>query len=318
MYKPLATALKIVTPKLTGDVRQVELVRAWERESGLAGFVEATAGTDGGRLRDDLRQALRKFLRSGRCEVAPTGRAVQTLAHALDPDTAGPLEKHLLREAFDIKPTLRTELAQLVMPSLDEGGLFESDVVALVLESASPRLREILDAIVAYETFARTVDACFKKLCYLSNAIAPTPLVLDNAAADATIMEAAARIPLLYNLVVDTLGAVVSTMEFGTRFADFSDHHTPTALAHLILDHHAMIQRSKPPLGKRPWFEPYKNGCLVRFGYGVSDRPSVKMRFQSLRVRERLPAFGIPGLLPPPRFARRLCEGHGAHAFQTN
>ena len=32
----------------------------------------------------------------------------------------------------------------------------------------------------------------------------------------------------------------------------------------LLLEHHERVQAGKPPQGKRPWFEPLRNGWVVR------------------------------------------------------
>lgn len=275
VYKPLAIALGIVTPNFGAGERQGELVRAWEQESSLTGFIDGTPGTDGGQLRDDLRLALRRTLDKGRCDVAPTGRAVHKLAQNLDPDGAGKLERQVLRTAFEGGPELRSELALLLIPTLDVGNLSESDVVADLIGSASPRLREVLDAVVAYEAFARTLDACFRTLCYLSNAIQPTPLKFDSLSSDQTFVDAANTLPAMHRRAVRALAPLEPTFKFDVRFADFAETHTPAALAEVVRSHHETIQKSKPPLGKRSWFEPYQDGWLVRPGYGVTVRPTL-------------------------------------------
>ena len=275
VYKPLAKTLDIVTSSLTAGSQQTALVSMWEREANLPGFVDETAGTDGGELRRDLRNALRRSFESSRCDVAPTGRTVGTLAQALDPDGPGAGERSLLRGLSEARHPLRSELARLLEPSLDDETLTESDVISEIVRASSPALRETINAVIAYENFARYLDTCFRTVCHVSYSLGTTPLKADALKHDPTFVRAAGNLPALHKRAFETLSATTGTVEFDARFTGFADEHTPADLAQLVLNHHGAIQASKPPLGKRPWFEPYKNGWLVRPGYEERTRPSL-------------------------------------------
>nr|WP_143546974.1 hypothetical protein [Rhodococcus sp. 06-418-1B] len=275
VYKPLATDLDIVTRTLSPGRRQPALIEAWERESSLTGFLDGKAGSPGGDLRKDIHAAMRRSFDTMRCEVAPTGKAIRTLAEALDPDDAGAGERSELRTAFYDGPALRSELARLLEVGLDDART-EREAIAVIADAASAELRQILDAVVAYENFARTLDVCFRTLCHVSYSLNTTPITPASIHEHPTFVESAARLPGLHRRVTDTLGSVLSsTIEFGTRFSEFADSTTPADLAELVMNHHSSIQASKPPLGKRSWFEPYKNGWLVRAGYEVSVQPAL-------------------------------------------
>ena len=66
VYKPFAVDALIVSSELDPGPRCAELARSWEAEQGFEGFTDAVPGTEGGRLRTQLRDQVRDALRAGK------------------------------------------------------------------------------------------------------------------------------------------------------------------------------------------------------------------------------------------------------------
>jgi hypothetical protein len=50
-------------------------------------------------------------------------------------------------------------------------------------------------------------------------------------------------------------------------------------LVELLLAHHERVQALKPPNGKRTWFEPLRNGWVIRAPYGTAEQPELGPSF---------------------------------------
>lgn len=275
VYKPLAVEFDIITPTLRPGKRQQQVIAAWENDTAHAGFLDRSSGTVGGRLRSDLEASLKRTLAKSRSDLPLTGLSSETLAWALEPDGAGSRERTVIRSALSDKHPLRAELAQLVLLHLEsDDGLAESDIVARTRRKASTSLTELLDAVDAYEKFSRTLDVVFRTLRHIASASGSTPITPRLVENHPNITRASAELPSLYGTAVDRLEPIgAEAAEFDARFAVFSSPLTPSDMAQTVIEHHNAVQRSKPPQGKRPWFEPYRDGLLVRPGYEHSLAP---------------------------------------------
>ena len=97
VYKPFAVDAQVVSSELEPGPRCAELTRCWEAEQGFSGFTDAVPGTEGGRLRTQLRDQVREALRAGRCTTNPASWLFGRLAASLHPDRAWPEERQSLR-----------------------------------------------------------------------------------------------------------------------------------------------------------------------------------------------------------------------------
>ena len=197
VYKPFAVDAHVVSSDLEPGPRCAELTRRWEAEQGFAGFTDAVPGTDGGRLRAQLRDQVRDALRAGRCTTNPSSWLFGQLAASLHPDQAGPGERRLLRSLItggehETRAELAAHLAGI------EGELSEAELLAAVRPSCSPALGSIVDAVVAYERFAALVDVAFRTLCAVSHSMGAQPLTpaFGRAARDDRALRPGATGPL--------------------------------------------------------------------------------------------------------------------------
>jgi hypothetical protein len=272
VYKPFAIDSAVVGPELEPGARAAELVRVWEQEQGLVGFVDGVSGAEGGRLRVKLRDDVRAALREGRCTTKPSGWIFGRLTEALNPDTASPAERSVLRSLLtDGFYDGRAELVALLQG--DAGGGNEAEVIYRLRPSCSPALRETVDAVIAYERLAALVDAAFRTLCSISRSMGTQPLTPTVASTHELVQRAAAELPELYRQAADRLGPLGADVTLEQRLGEFAIPQGPADLVDQLLAHHEQVQAGKPPAGKRSWFEPFAGGWVVRAQYGTPLPP---------------------------------------------
>ncbi len=113
VYKPFAVDSGVVDADLQPAALCAAVLRSWEREQRFAGFADNIPGTEGGRLRGQIRDEVRAALRSGRCNTNPGGWLFGKLAASLRPDGAGRGERAALRALIEKSPhETRAELGR--------------------------------------------------------------------------------------------------------------------------------------------------------------------------------------------------------------
>ena len=278
IYKPFAIDAQVVSSELEPGQRCAELTRGWEVECGFAGFTDAVAGTEGGRLRAHLCEQVREALRNGRCVTKPGSWLFGDLAASLRPDEAGPVERRLLRSLIvDGERETRSELAGHL--GRIKGSMPESEVLATLRPSSSPALRKIVDAVVAYERLARLLDLAFRTLCWASFCLGSQPLTPPALDQDSTFSNDARVIPAHYQQAAEQMAVIEMDSLLEERLGEFAIPRAPGELVELLLAHHERTQANKPPEGKRSWFEPLRGGWVVRSPYGVAERPTMLEAF---------------------------------------
>jgi hypothetical protein len=274
VYKPFAVDAGVVGTGLEPGPRCTELVRAWESEQGFAGFTDAVPGTDGGRLRSHIRDNVRASLREGRCTTNPGSWLFGQLAASLHPDQAWPGERHALRSLVTSgEHETRAELAAHLV--VVDGELSEAEFLHAVRPSCSAALGAVVDAVVAYERFAALVDAAFRTMCSVSHSMGAQPLTARHVETHEMIVRCARDLPDHYRAAAEQMAEIGADSGLEERLGVFAIPRTPTGLFELLLEHHERVQAGKPPNGKRPWFEPLRNGWVVRSLYGTAEQPEL-------------------------------------------
>lgn len=275
VYKPFAIDAGVVGSGFVPGPRCPDLVRAWESEQGFSGFADAVPGSDGARLRANIRDEVRAALRHGRCTTNPGGWLFGRLAAALHPDHAGPTERTTLRALVtDPSHGTRAELAGLVA-DLDAAGRTEAQTLNDIRSRCSAALGRIVDAVVAYERFAALLDAAFRTLCTVSYAMGTQPLTPKHVHKHKIIERCGQELPDRFRVAADCMHAIGVDDGMETRLNKFAIPWSPTELVEELMAHHEAVQAGKPPNGKRPWFDPLKEGWVVRAPYGSADQPEL-------------------------------------------
>ena len=279
VYKPFAVDSEVVGSGLEPGASCSNLTRRWEREQGFDGFTDGVPGTTGGRLRVQIRDAVRDTLRAGHCATNPSGRLFGHLTASLQPGILGVTECRALRALItDARHETRAELA-FYLSQVTDDKLTEAQLLDVVRPECSAALGEIVDAVVAYERFAAMVDAAFRTLCSVSHALGSHPLTPNLVHGHEMITRCAAELPSRYRAAAECMSEVVANAVLEERLGEFAIERSPGELVELLLSHHEYVQAAKPPSGKRSWFDPVRDGWIVRSSYGSPDQPELGPRF---------------------------------------
>ncbi len=278
VYKPFAVDAGVVDTGLEPGSDCTNLLRAWEVEQGFVGFTDGVPGSEGASFRGQVRDGVRSALREGRCVTSPGSWLFGRVASSLNPDQAGPKERSALRKlVIGADHEARAELARKLVAV--DSDLTEAQALDQLRPTCSPSLGRIIDAVVAYETFAALVNASFRTLCSASHAMGAQPLMPQHVVAHETILRCARELPDRYRRAAECMTDISADQGFEDRLGEFAIQRTPTGLAELLMEHHERIQGSKTPEGKRPWFEPVRNGWVIRPPYGAAQQPPLDGSF---------------------------------------
>ena len=279
VYRPLAQGLGVIGRGGNVDELGYALLRAWEREQGMAGFIARQPGSPGGAMRLNLEKAVAKTLRQEKA-AGPHQLSVE-LARCLRPDKPGRRERDAIWKAL-VEPAqpVRAELLESLL-TVEEGD-DERGTLARVRSSSglSRSLRDAIDSIDAYEQVANLLLTAFDSIRFecSSNGIRPVKPV-DLARANDALAEVSNDLPSAVARARRALSKMGPGPEFNVELGRFEENHSPGELIGALLDRHEQVQAGKG--GKRPWFERHPDGLIVRLGYElIEPRPEVEPRYR--------------------------------------
>ena len=279
IYKPLARHLGIVDDDLRLSDRGYELLKIWQTEQGLEGFLDSAAGEGPGRsIRQTLRSAVEEGLAAGYTSRSGGWQGWSVLARHLPPADAGPKEAaYLLRVLRDPQAAPRGEVFELLEEVDAESAASEQELTqALLIPKASRDLAARLKAIVAYEQVCGVLEEAFDWIRYLSTHSRDRPIGADAFAQDGRGRELAAELPRRIAAAEQALAIVPLHVQqmFAQLAKAFDGVRDARGLFEAILARHQDVQQAKPPEGKRSWFERDATGAtFVRVPYRVTERP---------------------------------------------
>lgn len=276
IYKRLARDLEIVDDHLLLGPPGDRLVRLWEEEQGLGGFVDRVSGTPGGRLAASIESAVRDALRQSRVTLSLSSRLWVKLVRSLRPDGALPLERDILFELL-IDPTepVRRELVLGIHTlGLDES---ESGVLRALHAHASPALSTRLAAIDAYERVAELLTASLGVMRYVSTSRGTSPVSPDELAKTPVLCQAVEQLGPALDSAYERLERLDGVLASAVlTLGQFDGVARPADLVEAILLRHEDVQEAK---GKRPWFERTPRGYVVRPLYRTGELPQIDQRY---------------------------------------
>lgn len=285
IYRRLATGLQIITPDHNLDEGGVELVRAWQADQGLPGFLDGTTGA-GAAFRTDLERAVRQGLDKARTSKQAKG-FWREVCRVFRPDGAGRRERQVL-----YKRLTRTDLVtngveheaianrRRLIDALEARGAFvtrdgEAAFFAEVAQHANAELGSRLRAIGRYERLCRVATDAFDTIRFLAT---DAQCASIGAADFAELPQAGALAAAAHSAAAEVLRDQAlcvwepAAAELAQRYVEV---RAPADLFEAVLVHHEEIQRAKPPDGKRPWIERGSRGqVFVRGAYTVPAQPA--------------------------------------------
>jgi hypothetical protein len=275
VYRALARDTEIERADRLGEVGY-ELLTAWEQEQGLGGF-SGTAEGPGKFVRSQLLDAVRNGLKRGAVDRKSGWSGWSFFSDHLSIYDAGKRESKVIAQALlnpgsgfrrEVLSSLVSQQGQTLWSSeVEQRSFSERRFHEVLVGNASHGLKELLDAIDAYEWFCRLLqdafDDCLFRMSQYQQRIQPQELGTLVG-----VKRAAKQIPEIYADVSAKLSPFGETIRFEDAFSSLAERTPAADWVQRLLDHHCRIQYSKPPAGKAPWFDRFDDGsCMIRTGY---------------------------------------------------
>jgi hypothetical protein len=251
------------------------ILSAWQAEQGLAGFLDGNGpGRD---LRRSFEKAVRKGLAVG--QGADLGsEARRLIAEHLHPRTPGPEESDALWAALTHNDVMRGEYA-LKLISTDGQEAWrqalnsEAEYHTWLIRHVSSNMKQLLMTIRSYELLARLLTDAFDEIRWIMTE-ERQPVSVEKLGLGPAVSHASQKFLAAYTDAVVQLGEIDPGLRMRAEgsFMGLVEANSPASFAAKLLDHHANIQKAKPPNGKRAWFDLFGDERVaIRPAYTVSS-----------------------------------------------
>lgn len=271
VYKRLAIRLGILDVHLSPGPNAERLVDAWTRCFGFTGFNDAKP------LMLSWRAAVQRSLheKPPRTKAGWGKNEWRELAQAFAPTPIKEWEKRYLRDLL-----LSIDERQLgALPSIwrlqskFDDDTFSEESLHHRLEEQVPGYGPLLEAIRAYESFARSLQDAFDVLKAEAATLDARGFSVRKIAQDADFCRSVDGLQKRFETAYRALGEVTTKRAslqtlFSDRFRLFAESMDPGTCALILCDRHEAVQRAKSAEGKRPWFDRIgKDSIFIRQQY---------------------------------------------------
>jgi hypothetical protein len=258
VYKRLAIHLGLVDVYLGPGPNAEALVDAWARGQGLGGLEGAKP------MLTSWSVAVRRSLAENppRTKTGWRNDSWAELATAFAPSASKTQERRFLRtllhaandRALGAFPTIW----QLQIEFDDRS--FEEELLHDRLGKEQPAYVALLEAIRAYEMFARSLQDAFDVLKTEAARFDSQGYAIPAIASDEDFKSSVKALHERFQAAQRALGEVTLTSIslknlFAERFATFAEPMDAADCALTLCTHHEAVQRAKSAEGKRPWFD---------------------------------------------------------------
>ncbi len=270
IYRALAKTLRIEQSGVLDEPGNT-LYEIWRLEQGLN--THMGIGAD---WLSKLRSAVADGLKAGRTRRSGSWTGWQTIADHLAHDAPGKRERAFLISLLRLQSTGHCpEVFDFLVAETDRRGWspdersMERQFHEALRAAASPELHGLLEAIGAYEYFARLLtdafDACRQELSLAAKPLdvarlARLPAVIQGCAKSRTLFRAAQE-------ALDPLG-LADRLE---PFAIVTEPSSPTDWITSLVQFHYEVQKLKLPSPKAPWLIDCGATLAVRPQYRLND-----------------------------------------------
>jgi hypothetical protein len=276
VYKRLAMRLGIVDVHLDSGPNAEGLVDAWAKGIGLRGLGEAKP----------MLSRWSAAVKRGLAEKPPRTKANwgtadwRELANAFALDRGGHREKRYLRELLLSVGDRRLGALAAIWQLLSRFNDAEVEEESLhdLLEKQEPVYGPLLQAIRAYEAFARSLQDAFDVLKAEATGLDvqgfDVPGIAHNADFKHSVKDLHKRFEAAHNALgeVTLTNALIQSL-FEARFHAFGEPMDAGTCGIALCTHHEAVQRGKSADGKRPWFDRLgQNHIYIRHAFREAKR----------------------------------------------
>lgn len=268
VYRPLSRDARVLSLDDLPAQNALHLVKAWERDFKLDGYVDGATGSAGGRLRKDIADACVRSLEKAECACPPTGQLLRDLSECLAPREARSKERRVLRDLLlSSDHEIRNELAALLEETPSAAQAPQRELAQALLAKASVPTRRALQAAIDYEEAATALDNTFRR--FLAHTVQQHGAVITPAQA-LTTPGLAALAPKIGGLVrkaidsVATLGDDTLAHDTEHGLSAFQDKLSAQMFFDALIARHEQVQATK---GKLSWLDQIDGDWTVRSPY---------------------------------------------------
>ncbi len=268
VYRPLSRYARVLSLDDLPAQNALHLVKAWERDFKLDGYVDGVPGSAGGRLRKDIADACVRSLDKAECACPPTGQLLRDLSECLAPREAGSNERRVLRNLLLFSDhEIRNELAARLAETPSAVQATQRDLAQSLLPKASTPTRQALQAAIDYEEAATALDNTFRR--FLVHTVQQHGAVITPAQALVTpgLAALAPKIGGLVRKAIDsvaTLGDDTLAHDAEHGFGAFQDKLSAQTFFDALIARHEQVQATK---GKLSWLDQIDGDWTVRSPY---------------------------------------------------
>lgn len=268
VYRPFSRDVGVLTLDDRPGENAARLVKAWERDFGLSGFVDGVAGAPGGQLRRDIADACRKTLATGECAAPPTGQLLHDLAQYLAPAEARANQRGVLRQLVVTgEHEIRNELTALLSASPPPPDISQRDLALRLKRVASATTRRALQAAIDYEEAATALDNAFRRFLAYTTQRSGSVITRTEALETPGLAGLAPRIGGLVERAmasVNQLSDVALLHDTAAALEHFGCEFTVAQLLDELIEGHEQVQRRK---NKLSWLDQIDGDWTVRSPY---------------------------------------------------
>ena len=283
VYKRLAIHLGLVDVHLGPGPNAGGLLDAWARGLGLAGIEDAKP------MLSRWTTAVSRSLSEKPPHTRPGwgDDAWAELAGAFAPSTAKAREKRYLLHLLHASDGRRLGALPIIwqLQADFDNDDFREEILHDRLQEKDPGYQPLLDAIRAYEAFARSLQDAFDVLKSEAAQLDAQGFDVSLIARERDFRKSVDGLHKRFEAAHRALGelniASVSLQYiFDRRFSAFAEPMDAGVCARALCSHHEAVQRSKSADGKRPWFDRIgQDHIYVRHQYREARREIMPGRY---------------------------------------
>lgn len=270
VYRILSRTLGIEAAGRLGETGY-ELLDTWAREQGLTGFCGTMSGF-GAEWRQRLVSAVRDGLEKGSVARSGGWSGWEFFKNHLAHYNIGRKEREVIVQSLvRADGGFRGEVLRFLTSDTGRDVWLEDNSERRFHEALAsicePSLREVLEVISKYESFARFLEDAFYDCLFQMSRVRNRVYTAELGSLPG-VQEAAGRVPRLSIELVERLAPFGESIRFQETYSDITQNMPAKQWAQCLLEHHLKVQSNKPPNGKAPWYERFDDGSyIIRTGY---------------------------------------------------
>lgn len=271
IYRPFSRDAGVLTSDDLPDTNAPRLVRAWERDHKLNGFVDNESDTPGGKFRKRIADACKQSLDVGACAGPIKGDLPRRLSESFAPGAAKSEEKRILHELIVAgKHEIRNEITAKLVARPPPEGVPQKVLAQQLVKGASMPTKRALQAAIDYEDAATALDLAFRR--FLAYTVSRGRVISKlEARLTPGLKELAPKIGDLVKRAkasVDQIGDTELSNQTERAFQFFSGAPSPAELLDLLIERHEEVQSRKKKL---MWIDQIGGDWIVRIPYGTEN-----------------------------------------------